>query len=98
MNLDKYDNMPLRGRMKNANEKDDGMLLNTCPCCKKKFKLKDIRNKGDLQKWNGATADCIHCGNILVIDKCKFKPFHKWLNKKNPSWPSDGKGTGYIEF
>ena len=43
MDLDKYENMPMRGRMKNASDKDDGLLLNTCPCCKKKVRL--IRRK-----------------------------------------------------
>ncbi len=51
-----------------------------------------------MKEYEGATADCPHCGALLIIKGGKFLDFHEYLNREDPSWPKDGKGTGCIEI
>lgn len=56
-----------------------------------------------LSHLEGATVDCPECGQLLIFktDTEKFElralDFHKYLHSKNPEWPAEGEGTGYVE-
>jgi hypothetical protein len=58
------------------------------------------------------TTDCVVCGELLIIPAEQFEGcdldqfpinvhaplFHKYLNQQDSRWPTDGAGTGYVEF
>lgn len=50
----------------------------------------------------GGTLDCPMCGTLLILalkdDKEHARNFHEYMNERNPQWPVDGAGTGYVEF
>jgi ssDNA-binding Zn-finger/Zn-ribbon topoisomerase 1 len=51
-----------------------------------------------MKEYEGATADCPHCGALLIIKEGKFLDFHEYIHSENPKWPKDGERTGYIEI
>lgn len=52
-----------------------------------------------LEEMLGATVDCTVCGKLLMLQVALVKgvDFHKELNRRNPDWPADGAGTGWVE-
>lgn len=60
----------------------------------------------------GCTTDCNVCGELLIIPREQFGDhlsdrypfnvhaplFHVWMNRQDPRWPVDGRGTGYVEI
>ncbi|MGH9425918.1 MAG: hypothetical protein ACRD2L_06395 [Terriglobia bacterium] len=61
-----------------------------CPHC-------NIGIKGD-PDTKSYTTDCPGCGALLLCERnVKAEDFHEAMNRENPRWPKDGKGTGFIE-
>jgi len=47
----------------------------------------------------GSTADCPVCGALLIfINETYARLFNSYMHEKNPNWPIDGAGTGYVEM
>lgn len=68
--------------------------------------------KWDIHTLRYATSDCRVCGALCIVDENQFSSqddyrfpfhvhmplFHIYLNRKDPRWPVDGTGTGYVSF
>jgi hypothetical protein len=66
-----------------------------CPVCNGEFSFLDVTT---LNEVRGATCDCSRCGVLLLITQdLEVVEFHKYIHSRDPRWPKDGKGTGYIE-
>ena len=72
------------------------MIEFKCPKCKSYFGV----NVSSLEDARGATMDCSGCGALLLCrpSDLEIVDFHEHISKGCPSWPKDGKGTGYIEI
>ena len=68
------------------------LMLASCPNCGQSWE-----SRHDLSKHEGATADCPCCGQLLLVKDGVFVDFHQHLYESDPSWPKDGKGTGFVE-
>lgn len=70
-----------------------------CPECGREI---TVENYGieDFTNHDGATLDCCYrdCQQTLLIEDGEIKDLHKAIHEKDPRWPEDGEGTGYIEY
>ena len=65
-----------------------------CPVCNKKSNL----HVDTVEEANGSTFDCAWCNALLIMKGGKVLDFHKQLHEQEPSWPADGKNTGFVEI
>ena len=74
--------------------KDDKGVHVKCPECDGMNAFTSIT---EIEDANHSTADCVHCKALLIIQEGMAYEFHKRMHSKDPRWPEDGAGTGYVE-
>ena len=68
--------------------------IGKCPNCQTTIEV--ICDDENLPQY--FTADCDKCNTLVLYDHEEVLDFHAVMNKDNPSWPKDGKGTMSIEL
>lgn len=72
---------------------DEEIYQITCPDCNETYGI-----PYSPEYREGATANCMECGSLLVFWEGETKNFHKNLHElNNGEWPEDGEGTGFVE-
>ena len=69
-----------------------------CKSCGKDFRTPSIKTIADMTKHDGASLNCYHCGFLYMVKDKKLVDFHKELNRSDPKWPVDGKGTASFDI
>lgn len=64
-----------------------------CPNCNKSFEFTSNLTTTEIE---GCTANCPHCGALLLMRGGIALDFHATLHAKDSRWPKDGAGTGYV--
>ena len=85
-------------RCEYISKRDEGIVVK-CPTCEKSSLITDTYS---LKHVDGATFECSNCSEMLVglehAGVYVAVPLHKWINRSNNDWPSDGAGTKFIEI
>lgn len=63
-----------------------------CPKCQ----THNMLSISDIDSANGATTDCISCGQLYLCEDGKVWGFNAKLHESEPDWPADGANTGVI--
>ena len=73
------------------------MVVRTiCPNCGKEFGI-EVDNEEEF--W-GSCFECPRCDLELLANRetKTVKDFHRALHERDPHWPIDGRGTGFLDI
>lgn len=76
-------------------QKDCYVWTTACPLCGGTIATIAI----SAEQMSGATFDCQRCGAELLDDpEAGVVELHAFIHSKDPAWPADGEGTGYVDL